>query len=303
MKQGLSLSDQSFTLPDGSEILCATEEDVYATLGMQWIPPELREDRGEVQAARAGNLPRLLELSDLISELHTHSTWSDGKKSILEMAQEARQRGYQVMAVTDHSVSLGVAQGLSTDELKAQRAEIDAVQRQLGDSLRLLQGTEVEIRADGSLDYPDETLAGLDLVIASLHSGLRQPRQQVTERLLKVIRNPHVDIIGHPTGRMIPDREGADLDMEAVLGAAVESGVVLEINAHPARLDLDDVYSRRARDMGVLLSINTDAHSPSDLDLMQFGVATARRGWVEAQGVINTWQPDQITAWLADRGK
>ncbi len=303
LKQGLSLSDQSFTRPDGSEILCATEEDVYATLGLQWIPPELREDRGEVQAARAGNLPRLLQLSDLTAELHTHSTWSDGKKSILEMAQEARQRGYQVMAITDHSVSLGVAQGLSTDELKAQRAEIDAVQRQLGDSIRLLQGTEVEIRADGSLDYPDETLAGLDLVIASLHSGLRQPRQQVTERLLKVIRNPHVDIIGHPTGRMIPDREGADLDMEAVLGAAVESGVALEINAHPARLDLDDVYSRRARDMGVLLSINTDAHSPGDLDLMQFGVATARRGWVEAQGVINTWLPDQITAWLADRGK
>jgi DNA polymerase (family X) len=165
----------------------------------------------------------------------------------------------------------------------------------------LLQGAEVEILADGSLDYPDEALAGLDIVVASLHSSLRQPRQQVTERLLKAMRNPHVDIIGHPTGRMIPGREGADLDMEAVLQAALENQVALEINAHPARLDLDDVYSRRAVQMGILLSLDTDAHSESDLDLLHFGVATARRGWVRPRDVINTWPPDRLISWLRSR--
>lgn len=301
LKQGLSLSDQAFTRSDGSEILCATEEEVYSLLGLPWIPPEMREDRGEVQAARAGTLPRLIERADLHAELHTHSTWSDGRLSIKEMAEAARSRGYRVLAVTDHSVSLGVAQGLSVDELKSQRVEIDAAQRELGNSIRILQGSEVEIRADGALDFPDEALASLDIVIASLHSSLRQPREQVTARLLNAIRNPNVDIIGHPTGRMIPNREGADLDMEAVLQAAAESGVALEINAHPSRLDLDDIYSRRAIEMGIPLSINTDAHSPNDMDLAPFGVATARRGWVQAKDVINTWEPERLLTWLATR--
>jgi len=301
LKRGLSLSDQAFLRADGSEILCATEAEVYAILGLPWIPPELREDRGEIEAALAGQLPELLQLSDIRSELHCHSTWSDGRLSIKQMAEAARQRGLQLLAITDHSASLGVAGGLSVDELKAQRLEIDAVQAELGDSIRLLQGAEVEILADGALDYPDEALAGLDIVVASLHSSLRQPRQQVTERLLKAMHNPHVDIIAHPTGRMIPGREGADLDMEAVLQAALENQVALEINAHPARLDLDDVYSRRAVQMGILLSLDTDAHSESDLDLLHFGVATARRGWVRPQDVINTWSPDRLISWLSSR--
>lgn len=302
LKQGLSLSEQAFTKSDESEILCATEEEVYKTLGLQWVPPELREDRGEVQAAKSGELPNLIEKADLHAELHSHSTWSDGRMSIKDMALAARERGYRLLAITDHSVSLGVAQGLSVEELAEQRAEIDETQRELGDSIRLLQGSEVEIRADGTLDFPDEALAKLDIVVASLHSSLRQPREQVTQRLLNAIRNPHVDIIGHPTGRMIPNREGADLDMQAVLQAAAESGVALEINAHPARLDLDDVYARRAKEMGIPLCINTDAHSPNDLDLAFFGVATARRGWVEAKDVINTWKTERLTAWLAGRG-
>jgi len=173
----------------------------------------------------------------------------------------------------------------------------------LGDSIRLLQGSEVEIRADGTLDFPDEVLAELDIVVASLHSGLRQSRQQVTARLLNAIRNPHVDIIGHPTGRMIPNREGADLDMDAVLAAAAEHGVALEINAHPARLDLDDVTARRAIAAGIRISINTDAHSEHDFDLLPFGVATARRGWVEADNVINHLPPGELEAWLRGRGK
>jgi DNA polymerase (family 10) len=171
----------------------------------------------------------------------------------------------------------------------------------LGDSIRLLQGCEVEIRADGSLDFPDETLAGLDIVIASLHSSLRQPRQQVTERLLKAIRNPHVDLIAHPTGRMIPNREGADLDMDAVLSEATKNQVALEINAQPSRLDLDEVYARRSIQTGVLLGINTVAHSESDLDMLQFGLAIARRGWVQAEEVINTWPSERLLSWLQTR--
>ena len=303
LKKDLSLSDQAFARPDGSEILCADEEEVYATLGLPWISPELREDRGEVQAARAGKLPKLIKLTDMKAELHSHSTWSDGRNTIQQMAEAARQRGYKILAITDHSPSLGITQGVTIEGLKEQRAEIDSVQNQLGDSIRLLQGSEVEIRADGSLDYPDEVLASLDIVFASLHVSLRQPREQVTQRLVNAIRNPHVDVIGHPTGRLIPDREGADLDMDAVLKAAAESGVALEINANPMRLDLTDVYAKRAIELDIPLSINTDAHSPKELELMHFGVATARRGWVEARHVINTWEPTRLLDWLQLRSQ
>lgn len=298
LKKGLSLSEHALQRKDGSEILCATEEEVYAALGLPWIPPELREDRGEVQAAKAGKLPELIQLSDVRAELHVHSTWSDGKLSVEAMAEEARKRGRVVLAITDHSASLGVAGGLSVDEIRQQRGEIDAAQRKLGDSIRLLQGAEVEIRADGSLDFPDEVLAELDIVIAALHTGLRQPRERVTERTLNAIRNPHVDVIAHPTGRIIPDREGADLDMDAVLAAAAETGTALEINAHPSRLDLDDVYARRAAEMGIPLALNTDAHAASDLDLLYFGVATARRGWITTQQVINCWDTKKLFTWL-----
>jgi DNA polymerase (family 10) len=303
LKQGLSLSEHALTKQDGSEILCPTEEKVYSTLGLPWIPPELREDRGEVQAARSGTLPKLITLDDVQAELHSHSTWSDGKLTIKEMAEAARARGMRVLAITDHSQSLGVAGGLSVEDLREQRQEIDAVQGELDDSIRLLQGAEVEMRADGSLDYPDEVLAELDVVIASLHMGLRQSRQKVTERTLNAIRNPHVDIIAHPTGRLIPDRQPADLDMDAVLEAAAQHGVALEINAHPSRLDLNDIYARRAIELGVRLTINTDAHSDSDLDMLHFGVATARRAWAGAEQVINTWDSERLLDWLRIRGE
>jgi DNA polymerase (family 10) len=302
LDKGLSLSEHALTKKNGKEILCATEAEVYAALGLPYIPPELREDRGEVQAALKNKLPDLIETRDLKADLHSHSTWSDGRASIKQMAESARERGLRVLAVTDHSQSLGVTGGLTPERLREQRRELDKVQRELGDSILLLQGAEVEIRADGALDYSDEVLASLDIVVASLHTSLRQPRQQVTGRLLNAIRNPRVDIIGHPTGRLIPDREGADLDMDAVLAAARESGVALEINAHPMRLDLDDVYSRRAIEMGIPLAINTDAHHPGDFALAEFGVATARRGWVTAANVINTWPADKLKKWLAGRG-
>ncbi|MCS7247931.1 MAG: DNA polymerase/3'-5' exonuclease PolX [Anaerolineales bacterium] len=303
LKQGWSLSEHALSRKDGSEVLCSQEEEVYAALGLPWIPPELREDRGEIQAALEGKLPRLIQLSEIRSELHAHTTWSDGKLTIAELAEAARKRGLEVLVISDHSASLAITGGLTAEAALEQRREIQRVQEQLGDSIRLLHGIEVEIRADGSLDFPDEVLAGFDLVTASMHTALRQPRQQVTERLLKVLRNPHVDILGHPTGRMFPNREGADLDMEAVLRAAREHNVVLEINAHPSRLDLDDLYARRYAEMGGLLAINTDAHAESDFDLLHFGVTIARRAWVEAESVINTWPLARLLAWLGARHK
>ncbi len=302
LDKGLSLSEHALTRTEGDgEILCATEEEVYASLGLPWIPPELREDRGEVQAAKAGKLPDLIEIGDIRAELHTHSTWSDGRLSILDLAKAAIERGLQVLAITDHSASLGVTGGLSVEAHARQQVEIEEVQRQLGTSIRLLHGAEVEIRADGTLDYPDELLAGLEVVVASLHTSLRQPREKVTQRVLHALRNPHVDILAHPTGRLIPEREGADLDMEAVLAAARETGLALEINAHPARLDLDDVHARRAQEMGIPLSINTDAHSAADLDRLNFGVAIARRAWVSPRNVINTWPTERLLDWLKNR--
>jgi DNA polymerase (family 10) len=303
LDKGLSLSEHALTKVKGKgEILCATEEEVYKTLGLQYVPPEMREDRGEVEAAKANKLPKLIQVKDIKSDLHMHSTYSDGKLTILDMAKAAIKRGLKVITFTDHSVSLGVANGLSIERHKQQVAEIKKIQKQLGDEILILHGSEVEIKADGSLDYPDEFLASLDLVVASLHSSLRQPREKVTQRLLNAIRNPHVDIIGHPTGREIPDREGADLDMDAIFQAAAESGVALEINAHPSRLDLDDAFARRAKDLGVLISINTYAHAEDGFDVLPYGIATARRAWLEPKDVINTWTPKKLTDWLKKRG-
>src|SRR6266498_2210667 len=300
--KGLSLSEHFFlNLKTNEELFCKTEEEVYKTLGLPWIPPELREDRGEIQAAKANKLPKLIEVKNIKADLQTHSNWSDGKLTMLEMAQAAAKRGIKVIAFTDHSVSLGVTNGLSMERHKEQAAEIKKIQKKLGDKITVLHASEVEIKADGNLDYPDEFLASLDLVLASLHTSLRQPREKVTQRVINAIRNPHVDIIGHPTGRLIPDREGADLDMEAVLNAAAETGVALEINAHPMRLDLDDTYARRAKELGIPISINTDSHSEADFDMLPYGVATARRAWLEPQDVINCWTKDKLLKWLKKR--
>ena len=310
LAKGLSLSEHSFAKVKGNpstgsaradEIFCATEEEVYETLGLPWIPPELREDHGEVQAAKANKLPKLIEVKDIKADLQTHSTWSDGKLSMLEMAQAAAKRGIKVIAFTDHSASLGVTGGLKMEDHKKQAAEIKKIQKQLGDSILVLHASEVEIKADGTLDYPDEFLATLDLVLASMHTSLRQPRDKVTQRVINAIRNPYVDIIGHPTGRLIPDREGADLDMEAVLKAAAETGVAMEINAHPSRLDLDDMYARRAKELGIPISINTDSHSAEDFDNLFYGVATARRAGLTKQDVINTWSTKKLLDWLKKR--
>ncbi len=297
--RGLSLSEHGFKKVDGGkEILCSTEEDVYRRLGLPWIPPELREDRGEIQAAGRGELPELVTLTDLAGELHSHSTWSDGQNSIEEMARAAQSLGLAYLVISDHSQSLGVANGLTIERLRKQAKEIETVQRRVGGGLRLLRGAEVEIRADGTLDYPDEVLEQLDVVTASVHTSLRQTREKVTARLLGAIHNPHVDVIGHPTGRMVEGREPAEVDLEAVFEAARQQGVALEINAHPARLDLDEGNARRALEWGCLLAINVDAHSPADFALREYGVGIARRGWVSPGWVVNTWPIDRLEAWL-----
>jgi len=299
LERGLSLSEYALKREDGTEVLCATEEEVYAALGLPLIPPELREDRGEIEAALEGRLPDLIELEDLRGDLHFHTTWSDGHQSLLEMAQAAQARGLEYALVADHSYSLGVARGLTTERLREQRAEIEEVNRRMGSTFRLLAGVEVEVRADGTLDFPDEVLAELDLVVAAVHSGLRQGREQVTARMLAAIRNPHVDIIAHPTGRLIGEREGADLDMEAIFRAAAETGAVLEIIAHPRRLDLCDVHVRRAIELGVKLAIGSDAHDVNGFGVLPFGVATARRGWATTEDVINTWNVRRLLKWVA----
>lgn len=299
---GLSLSEHGFKRSDGKEILCAEEAEVYQRLGLPWIPPELREDQGEVQAASAGRLPELVTLEALHGELHSHTDWSDGQNTIEEMARGARSAGLSYLVISDHSQSLGVVNGLTVERLRMQWEAIAEAQHRLGDSILLLRGAEVEIRADGELDYPDEILAALDVVTASVHTSLRQSRERVTARMLSAVRNPHVDVIGHPTGRMVGGRDPAELDLEAVLAAARESGVALEINAHPARLDLKDAHARRAVEMGCRLAINSDAHSPADLELRPYGVATARRGWVGAESVVNAWPRERLLAWLGQRG-
>jgi DNA polymerase (family 10) len=301
LKMGYSLSEHALTREDGTELLCATEQEVYQAVGLPYIPAELREDRGEVQAGLAGELPELISVADIISELHAHSTWSDGRGSIRQMAKAAIARGRKVLAVTDHSRSLGIGNGLSIERLMEQKEEIASLKEEFEGHITLLHGTEMEIKADGTLDFPDEVLAELDIVVASLHVGMRQPREQITDRMLTAIRNPHVDIIGHPTNRLIPDRAGSDLDMEAVFQAAAEHSTALEINANPQRLDLNDIHARRAIELGVLLAIDTDAHAPEHLDLLHFGVATARRAWTAKENVINAWPVEKLLTWLDKR--
>jgi DNA polymerase (family 10) len=296
---GLSLSEYALKREDSGEILFECEEELYKALGLPFIPPELRENRGEISAAMENRLPDLLELDDLRGDLQFHTTWSDGHNSLLTMARAAQSIGLEYALVTDHSHGLGIAGGLSADGLREQQAEIAAVNERLDSRFRLLAGVEVEVRGDGTLDLPDELLAELDLVVAAVHGGLRQDRERVTTRMLKAIHNPHVDIIAHPTGRLIGERPGGDFDMEAIFRAAVETGTALEINAHPARLDLNDVHARRAAELGVNLVISSDAHDISDFALLRFGVATARRGWITAAHVLNSRPLDGLLSWAS----
>lgn len=293
-KKGYSLNEYALTrVSDGEPLLFADEAALYEFFGLRYIPPYLREDRGEIEAAFKNKLPAGLAVGDIKGEVHCHSTWSDGRNSIEEMARAALARGYQYLAITDHSQSLGVASGLSAERLAQQRREIDEVQSRVP-AIRLWQGSEVEVRADGTLDFPDEVLAQLDYVVASVHTGLRQDRDTLTRRALGAIRNPYVKQLAHPTGRLLPRREGGDFDLEQVIQAAAETGTFLEINASPERLDLPDTHVRRAIELGVRLIINCDAHHVDDFNNLQFGVATACRGWASSENIANTRPLDEF---------
>ncbi|NPV61117.1 MAG: DNA polymerase/3'-5' exonuclease PolX [Methanotrichaceae archaeon] len=287
LDRGYSLSEYSLKrLSDGRDLFFDKEDDVYAFLGLPAIPPELREDRGEIEAAAAGRLPQLVDLKDIRGDLHVHSSWSDGRGSVEEMAREALALGYEYIAVSDHSPSVGIAGGLSPEKLDRKIEAIAALNETLK-GFTVLVGTEVDIRADGRLDYPDEILAKCDVVVASVHMAQQQKERTITGRLISAIENEHVDIIGHPTGRIIGKRDPYDVDMPAVLEAAARTGTAMEINAYPNRLDLNEVWARTAKEMGVKMSINSDAHDPEQLKVMRFGVKVARRGWLERKDLLN----------------
>jgi DNA polymerase (family 10) len=301
-KAGYSLSERGLLDREGKETLCATEEEVYEKLGLPWIPPEIREDRGEVQAAVEGRLPDLIRVEDLVADLHLHTVWSDGEGSIEEMAETAQSLGRKMLAITDHSFLMKVGETSGFEKLERQRAEIIELRKKLGSSFLLLQGTEVDIMADGSLDLPDEILQQMDVVVASLHSSLDQPREVITSRLIKAMHNPYVDIIAHPSGRSLPFFQGADLDWDAVFAEAAVCNVALEINSNPCHLDLDEAHARRAADLGLLLCINTDSHAPRQMR-REYGVGVARRAWIESRQVLSTWPVEKILDWLENHRK
>jgi DNA polymerase (family 10) len=264
-----------------------TEEEVFAQVGLPFIEPELREGRGEIEAARQGRLPNLVKLSDIRGDLHAHSTASDGHATITEMAKAARARGYQYLSINDHSQRVRIAHGLDPKRLARQLAEIDRLNGSTKEFL-ILKSTEVDILENGSLDLPDNMLHRLDLTVCAVHSKFGLSRERQTERIIRAMDNPCFDILGHPTGRLINERPPYEVDMERLLLAARERGCYLEVNAQPDRLDLTDLHCRMAKDLGVKVAISTDAHSTTDLDLVRFGLDQARRGWLEADDVLNT---------------
>jgi len=283
----------------GEEVPCETEAEVYAALGLDYVPPVLREDRGEIALAAEHRLPRLLEVTDLRGDLHTHTTFSDGKASIDDMIDAAAARGYQYLNITDHSRSQGIIEGIEgrayRDQVARVRAAAEAASgRHRG--FRVLCGVEVNILPDGSLDVPDDILSELDIVVASVHSQFRQPREEMTARICRAVQSPHVDILGHPTGRKIEAREPYDVDLEAVMQAAARGHTAMEINASPQRLDLSDVFARRARELGLKISIGSDAHNTRELDQAQFGVYVAQRAWLQPDDVLNCWDVDKLLA-------
>lgn len=265
-----------------------SEEEVYRALGMDYIPPELRENRGEVEAAMAGKLPHLIEYGDVKGDLQMHTKWSDGANTIEEMVEEARKMGHEFIAITDHVGSLKIAGGMDEDEIRKQMREVEKVNEKY-DDIHVFYGVEVNIMKDGSLDMGKSVLKDVDVVVAGIHSGLRMSEEEMTARMIKAMESGVVNIIAHPTGRIIQRREGIKLDFEKVFDAAKENGVVMEINAQPARLDLNDVHVKRAVEKGLKLSIGTDAHNLSNLHYINLGVAVARRGWAEKKDIINTY--------------
>ena len=297
---GLSLNEYGITHTDTGETETFPEEEAfYARLGLQHIPPELREGLGEVELAQKHALPRLLTLEDLKGNLHVHTNWSDGRDSSEAMLRAAKARGYEYVAITDHSVGRGNANGLSEERLRAHIQELRELEQQVG--IRVLVGSEVDIHADGSMDYPDPILETLDVVVASIHTAMGQDRDRMTQRIIKAMHNLNVHIIGHLTTRLIGQRDPIEVDVEAVFRAAAETGTALEINASPERLDLKDTHVMRARELGALLVISTDAHDIASLGQMRYGVAVARRGWCEPTNILNSRPVEELLAFFKQK--
>jgi DNA polymerase (family X) len=298
IRRGFKLNEYGlFRTSDNGRAAGEREEDIYAELGLDWIPPELRELRGEIEAAEAHALPRLIARSDIRGDLHVHTTESDGKDDLRAMAEAARQAGHEYIAITEHSQSLAMANGLDERRAEAHANRVRSVDAE-GVGIRLLAGIECDIRPDGSLDLANDCLAALDIVVASVHSAFNQDRQQMTDRVLRAVGHPHVDVLGHPTGRLLLRREPYAIDIDAVLAAAAMCGVALEINCQIDRLDLSDVHAKAARDRGVRVVISTDAHSRSALATLQWGILVARRAWLEPVDVLNTRPYDGLRASL-----
>jgi len=272
------------------------EKDVYEALGMIWIAPELREDRGEIEEAQKGHLPKLIDESEIKGDLHIHSKWSDGTASIEEISKAAEKRGYQYIAICDHTKSLKITHGLDESRLIKQIEEIDRLNEKMK-GFRILKGTEVDILSDGRLDISDKVLERLDIVVAAIHSGFKQDRQKMTKRIIKALENPYVHILAHPSGRLLGSREPYEVDMDEIMRVAKKYGKALEINAYFERLDLNDIYCRKAKEMGVLVAIGTDAHHIDQMWMMSLGVAVARRGWLEKKDILNTLSIKEILKW------
>lgn len=300
-RQGLKVNEYGvFDEKTNRRVAGATEEDVYRAVGLPFVPPEIREDGGEIEAARENRLPALVVLDDIRGDLQLHTTWSDGAHSVADLAAGVRAKGYRYMAVTDHSKSATVAGGMDETQVVQMIAEVRA-QNTRSKGFRVLAGCEVDIRADGSLDFPDEILAQLDLVQVSIHSRFKMSRDDMTRRIVRAVQHPLVHILGHPTGRLIGERAPYEVDLEAVLQAARTGGVAVEINASPSRLDLNDVHARRAKDLGIPIAISTDAHAIPQLEYMRYGVAVARRAWLTSSDVLNTRSAQALSAWLKQR--
>jgi DNA polymerase (family 10) len=291
---------EDMDIEEGERLGGEKERDVFSAVDMVWVPPEIRENRGEIRAAKGDALPDLVTLGDIRGDLHVHSNWTDGRSSIEEMAKAAKKRGYQYLAITDHSQSTRIAGGLDPADYKKQWKEIEKVGKTVT-GIHLLKGTEVDILLDGSLDLPDELLDELDIVIAAVHMKMGMPETEMTQRVVAAISHPAVDVLAHPTGRLINEREPVKIDLEAVFQAAKKHDVALELNAQPDRLDLNDIQVHRARELGVKIAINTDAHHTEHLGFMRYGVDQARRGWLGKVDVLNTLSWSKLQKWLHRR--
>jgi len=286
-KMGLKINEYGvFRESDNKRLGGRTEEEVYKILGLPWIPPELREDTGEIEAALEGRLPDIISIGDIKGDLHVHTKWSDGSHDLETLIESAKKRHYEYIAITDHSKGLGVARGLDEERLLEQIRLIDQINNKL-DRFRLLKGVEIDIRSDGRLDLSDDILKRLDIVVASIHSGFKQSKEQLTKRVLSAIRNPNVSVIAHPTGRLIGERDAYELDIEAIFREAKKYGVAFEINAYPLRLDLNEHHAKLAKEYGIPIVISTDTHLTQHFDYMTYGVSIARRAWLEKADVLN----------------